>query len=217
MVKLWLSVFLLGFFVCIDPFCRALAGNGPGGPVPGGQIYTEDRVSFQVLGGSLFSSDSIGPDAPSFNYAQANLRMGWMLNTPGAWRYVPGGNLEVLLELTNSAIYKGPGDYMGGLRTIMRYNLVRPDWSFTPYFQVGLGIIYNDAYKDRTQDAIGKSIEFAPNAGLGCRYLISRKWSIDAEAVYEHISNAGRSHRNDGMNSFGGFIGVTHFFDRLWR
>jgi hypothetical protein len=105
---------------------------------------------------------------------------------------------------------------MGGLRGLIRYNLVQPDWRFAPYFQVGAGVIYNDAYKDRSQDTIGKAMEFAPCAGLGFRYMVSRNWSFDAEAVFEHISNAGRSHRNDGMNSIGGFLGATYFFDRLW-
>jgi len=77
--------------------------------------------------------------------------------------------------------------------------------------------VYTDAYKDYSQNAIGQAIEFTPQASLGLHYLIDKKWSIDTEAMFHHISNAGLSERNRGINSFGGFIGLTYFFDRLWK
>jgi len=68
-----------------------------------------------------------------------------------------------------------------------------------------------------SQNAIGHSIEFTPQARLGLHYLINKKWSIDAETMFHHISNAGLDERNRGINAFGGFIGLTYFFDRLWK
>ena len=62
-----------------------------------------------------------------------------------------------------------------------------------------------------------EAIEFTPQASLGLHYLINKKWSIDAEAMLHHISNAGLSERNRGINALGGFIGLTYFFDRLWK
>ena len=67
-----------------------------------------------------------------------------------------------------------------------------------------------------TQSAVGQAIEFTPQAGIGLHYFIGRIWSIDAEAMFHHISNAGISYsRNGGTNAIGGFLGVTYFFDRL--
>ncbi len=61
------------------------------------------------------------------------------------------------------------------------------------------------------------AIEFTPQASLGLHYLFDKKWSIDTEAMFHHISNAGQSERNRGINAFGGFIGLTYFFDRFWK
>jgi hypothetical protein len=59
---------------------------------------------------------------------------------------------------------------------------------------------------------IGQAIEFTPQASLGFRSLIHPNWSIDAEAMFRHISNANLAGRNDGINALGGFIGLTYFF-----
>jgi hypothetical protein len=38
-------------------------------------------------------------------------------------------------------------------------------------------------------------------------------WSLDAEAMFHHISNAVMASKNDGINAFVGFIGLTYFFN----
>lgn len=211
MRKLWELVFVIGLCIIFSMNRQAFAVDS----FTGAEFYTEDTLSLQVVAGSLFSTSLIGPDIATFNYVQTNVRFGWMLNSPGSWSYLPLTNLELLLELTNSAIYEGAGDYMGGARLLCRFNIVPPDSRFAPYFQLGAGIIGNNAYKDLSQDAIGESLEFALNSGLGFRYIISRKWSLDAEFAYEHISNGGLADRNKGINSLGGLIGFTYLFDLL--
>jgi outer membrane protein W len=99
-----------------------------------------------------------------------------------------------------------------GLTALIRYNFVQPSAKLFPYAQGGVGIVYTDAYKDLSQDAIGQSIEFTPQGSVGIRYLIHPNWSVDAEAMYHHISNANLAGRNDGINAFGGFIGLTYYF-----
>ena len=74
-------------------------------------------------------------------------------------------------------------------------------------------IVYNDIYKDETQQAIGQAIEFTPQCSLGFRYLINKNWSLDGEAMFYHMSNAGMADRNRSINALGGFVGVTYFFD----
>ena len=77
----------------------------------------------------------------------------------------------------------------------------------------GAGIVYNDIYKDRSQSIIGQSIEFTPQASLGLHYLINHNWSVELEAMYHHISNAGLENgRNVGVNALGGLLGVTYRF-----
>ena len=182
-------------------------------PGPTAGVYTEGRMSLQLVSGALFSLTGLPEGSPVLNYAQTNLRLGWMLASPGPGGGVLRGNWEGLVEVSNSIIFKGPGNYIGGVTGLLRYNFVQPDWDLVPYIQGGVGIVYNDVYKDDTQNAIGQAIEFTPQCSIGVHYLIDKNWALAAEGMFHHISNAGMSKRNRSINSLGGFIGVTYFFD----
>jgi hypothetical protein len=159
-----------------------------------------------------FTDINIGPETPDFEYTQTILRLGWMLSDPGSWLFLPDGNWECMFELCHSTVTSGPGDYMNGFAILLRYNVISPGRKFIPYVQLGAGIVFNDVYKDRSQDAIGQDLEFTPQVGFGFRYKLARKWSFIAEIKCHHISNANLDDRNDGMNTFGGSIGLTYFF-----
>jgi len=174
--------------------------------------YAKGRMSLQLVSGALFSLTCLPEDSPVFNYAMTNLRLGWMLTSPGPRDSVLRGSWEGLVEITNSIIFKGFGNYIGGITGLLRYNFVQPDWKLVPYVQAGVGVVYNDAYKDNTQQAIGQAIEFTPQFSLGFHYLIAGNWSIDAEGMFHHISNANMAKRNRSINSLGGFLGVTYRF-----
>lgn len=178
--------------------------------------YTEDRISVQVTTGALFSTNSVGPDVPTYNYSQTNLRLGWMLNTPSEEGFF-SGNVEAVLELSGSFLFEGSGDVFIGPTALLRYNFVQPGWKVIPYIQGGAGIVYTDAYEDRSQRAIGQALEFTPQASIGMKYLVTEDWSIDVEAMFHHISNANLADRNSGINAVGGFVGATYFFDKLWE
>ncbi|MDY6839147.1 MAG: acyloxyacyl hydrolase [Thermodesulfobacteriota bacterium] len=185
---------------------------------PQSKLFTKGRVTVQLVSGALFSPTLLADQHyPAFDYARTDLRISRMLNSPDDSRSLLRGNLEVILELTNSIIYKGPGNYIGGLAALGRYNLVQPGWKLVPYIQAGAGIVYTDAYKDHSQAVIGQAIEFTLEGSLGCHYLINEKWSFDAEAQFQHISNAGIANRNDGLNAFGGLAGLTYFYEDLWK
>jgi hypothetical protein len=184
---------------------------------PTSNLYTEDRISIQAVSGLIFSPTVFASRTMVMDYWQTNVRLGWMLNTPSDSQSFFRGNWEALLEVTNSVIYKGPGNYMGGIGAFIRYNFVQPDARIVPYFQVGGDVVYNDAYKDESQNSIGQSIEFTPQGSFGAHFLLSDHWALDAEAIFHHISNAGLDDRNRGVNAFGGFVGVTYYFEKLWK
>ena len=208
----------LCFFLCFVIFsgwcCYALADQtSPIDPEAKTGIYTEGRMSLQLVSGALFSLTGLPEGSPALNYAQTNVRLGWMLASPEPGGGVFRGNWEGLVEITNSIVFKGPGNYIGGVTGLLRYNFVQPDWDLIPYIQGGVGIVYNDVYKDDTQNAIGQAIEFTPQCSIGVHYLINKNWAVAAEGMFHHISNAGLSNRNSSINSLGGFIGVTYFFN----
>ena len=174
-------------------------------------IYIKDRISLQIVSGLLFSPTVLASQTVMMDYWQTNMRLGWMLTEIFQKQSFLRGNFEALFELSYSYIYKGPGHHLVGITALLRHNFVQPEPRIAPYFQVGAGIVYTDAYKD-PDSGIGQSIEFTPQGSLGLRFLINRQVSLDAEAMFHHISNAGLAERNEGINAFGGFLGMTYFF-----
>jgi len=180
------------------------------------QIYTEDQWSLQLVTGPIFSPTVVASRSPVMSYWQTNFRLGWMLSTPKQEKSWCRGNYEAIFEFSNSWIYEGFGSYMAGITALIRYNFLQHGWKIIPYFQVGAGVVYNNAYKDLSQNTIGQAIEFTPQGSVGIRYLIEKNWSFDAEIIFHHISNAGLDERNRGINALGGFVGFTQFFDNLF-
>lgn len=179
-------------------------------------IFIEDRINVSVMSGPLFSHIGLGPSHPHFNYAMTNLRLGWILNTPSDDAGALRGCFEAIGELSVSGVFSGFGSVMVGPTFLVRYNFVQPGWKLVPYAQVGAGFVYTDAYETRSQRAIGQAWEFTPQASVGFRYLLDDHWSLNAEAIYHHVSNADMSDRNLGINAIGGLVGATYFFDKLW-
>jgi opacity protein-like surface antigen len=178
--------------------------------------YQEDKIDMQFNTGVLFSGIA-GPKIRKFDYEQTNLRLGWMLNSPGDVDNPFRGNVEAVLELSGSGVFSDYGSVVFGPTGLVRYNFVQPNWFAVPYIQIGAGIVYIDAYETASQRAIGQAFEFTPQAGVGVRFLIDDNWSLDVEGKFHHISNAGIANRNLGVNAGGGFIGFTYFFDKLWK
>jgi hypothetical protein len=75
-----------------------------------------------------------------------------------------------------------------------------------------MGILFTDADKDHSQRALGNSFNFAPQGAAGARVPLSEDLALDAEFLYQHISNAGLSERNTGINAMGARIGIAWFF-----
>ncbi|MEM6885509.1 MAG: acyloxyacyl hydrolase, partial [Verrucomicrobiota bacterium] len=175
--------------------------------------YRSGGFTLQLMNGALASPVGIGPDTDTLNYTMHNLRVGYLLNTP-SWNEHPlDGCVEIIGEISGSAIFEGAGSYLVGPSIHIRYNFTQPDWKLVPYIQLGGGLTFTDADEDLTQRAIGQELEFTPQASIGFRYLIDPQWSLDAEFIYHHISNAGLADRNLGINALGGMVGFSYFFE----
>jgi opacity protein-like surface antigen len=170
--------------------------------------FTRGRWSFEVNGGCYFSQPGIGPRTPTFDFAPINLRLGLMLTNP----CLPGcfhGNCEALVEFSTAPVVDGFGDIVVGPTALLRYNWVQPGRRWVPYLQGGAGLVYNNAFGDRNQRAIGEAVEFALKAAVGCHFFVRDNLSLDVEGGYIHISNADLASRNLGINAVGGSLGIT--------
>lgn len=185
-------------------------------------IFVEDRITLEFMTGAMFSPSGIGPVVPVFNYQQNNVRLGWMLDSPDSWGPQAGlndplrGTFEAVLEATGSYVWYSFGTYMAGVTGLVRYNFVQPNWFVVPYIQGGAGIIYTNARNWSNQDAIGANVEFTPQFAGGLKFLLDKNWTFNIEGSFQHISNANTSARNEGVNAYGGFVGFTYVFDKIW-
>ncbi|MDD4932733.1 MAG: acyloxyacyl hydrolase [Methylacidiphilaceae bacterium] len=178
--------------------------------IPELALYREGTNEIQVMSGALFSLGS-GAGRYTFDEAPTILSWGWMLTTPkgkGIFR----GNVEVLVDLYASGIFAGPmsGNVVVGPNVFVRYNFVQPNWRIVPYVEGGLGFVFTDSYTVSGQSMVGQAIEFTPQAGAGFRYMLSKHWSINAEALFHHMSNADMAPRNIGVNEVGGLVGFSY-------
>ncbi|NBQ64922.1 MAG: hypothetical protein EBT95_05165 [Verrucomicrobia bacterium] len=56
-----------------------------------------------------------------------------------------------------------------------------------------------------------------PQFAGGLRFLLDKNWTFNIEGAFQHISNANTSARNQGVNAYGGFVGFTYVFDKIWN
>jgi len=147
----------------------------------------------------------------TINYQLDVLRLGWMYDSPRHTGWLRGNN-EFLLEAFGGVVTKGVGNFLAGGSPLWRYNFVQPEARWVPYIQLGMGALGTNISKSRRQQEIGEEFNFALQAGVGLKYLINDQWSVSVEADYRHISDAGMSPRNMGLNSLGGLMLLSYIF-----
>jgi hypothetical protein len=198
--------------VALWPTAIVLLGSYPAAAVA--QEATEQNLTtVQVLGGAYFDSH-VGPKVSSFNYAPIDFRIGRWFACPWFDETLFRGNGEVLIDLMAAPVFSDYGSIVTGPSLLLRYNFTQPEQALVPYVQVGAGFVYNDAFRDREQRAIGEGVEFLLQAGIGCRYVLNPHWTLDVEGGFQHISNAGLAGRNLGANDFGFGLGLTYYFSK---
>lgn len=167
---------------------------------------------FEDFFGSYYLFDRGGNERVSIDYALNSARVGLMLwrpMGPGIFR----GNVEMLGEVFGGPIFHGPGDVALGGTLLFRYNFVQPGARLIPYVQGGAGPVYTDIPEGAAaSDAIGQEVSFNLQAIVGMRYLVNEKWSVSGELNYRHISNAGMSDPNYGIDQLGGAVGFSFSF-----
>ncbi len=174
--------------------------------------YQKGHFEFDSLFG-LFCSVTGSPDAhPAFNYELNDIRFGYMLTNikySGFFR----GNYELLLEASGGPVTQGPGSYLVGGAFQWRYNFIQnPSQRIVPYGQFGFGGAYSDAHANHKQVELGSAGEFNEQVSIGSHFFVTKRLAIDAELGFRHLSNAGLTSRNTGVNTLGGLLGVSYFY-----
>lgn len=162
------------------------------------------------IGGGFEETCITGKGRPIVNYAMGYADIGYFLYD-AAGSGVFRGNLEFLLEGFGSGIYESTtagGNYIAGGSLYLRYNFIQPGWRFIPYFQAGAGLTSMDI----NHEYDGMNFNFNLGLDAGARFLITKHCSLNAEALFQHISNADLGAHNIGLNSLGPRLSVSWLF-----
>jgi hypothetical protein len=117
------------------------------------------------------------------------------------------GNLEWRAELFGGVQFSPTGEWVIGLAPHLRYNFATGS-RVIPFIDAGAGV---------TATSIGppdlsNTFEFNLQATLGMHWFIRDNLALTLEGRYLHISCAGISQPNLGLNGVTGMIGLTWFF-----
>jgi hypothetical protein len=170
-------------------------------------LFQRGRYEVSLSGGAMFSPIGADHGRPTLNYTLSGVELGWMLSDVDHTSWLPG-NLEVAGELIGGAAFVGPGNYLAGVTAWARYNFVPSRWRVIPYLQAGAGL---EAI-DMDSRLVGGKFAFNLNIAVGTRYLVARHWSINAEFLYQHLSNATIATHDIGINAVGPMLSVSYFF-----
>ena len=206
---------LVGSAVALFSFANAHAGTEQPPPAltmaASQDPFAKGSKEFQALSGAFFFWDTTKNNRPSVDYAVESLRLGIMLSNPHGSNFL-AGNFEFLVEAFGGGIFQGPGNVLGGGTLFIRYNLIQPQARLIPYLQIGAGLVGTDIGESESRGLISLPVEFNLQGTVGFRYMMNKRWFLDIEGEYRHISNATIKEPNFGIDSGGGNIGFGFFF-----
>ena len=137
----------------------------------------------------------------------AGLRYGWILTGTHGPAFLRG-NFEYVLDAIPIFLVFQPANtaYGVGLSPLgLKWNFV-PRGRVVPYFELGGGVLFTN-HEVPTGTS---SVNFTPGAAVGFHHVgESMTWSL--EARFQHISDAGLSGFNPGMNTIQVRVGIGAF------
>jgi lipid A 3-O-deacylase PagL len=170
-------------------------------------LFERSQLELCLDSGVLFSPFVATRNRPTIDYTITEIQLGYMV-TPVNHAGWLRGNLELLGDAFGGRVFEGVGSYVTGATAWLRYNLVPHSARLVPYAQAGGGFVFTDI--DR--GIVGEDFNFNLGLGVGARYFLSERWSLNLEYRYQHISNANLGRKNIGINAHGPILGVSWFF-----
>ncbi|HEY2142938.1 MAG TPA: acyloxyacyl hydrolase [Candidatus Udaeobacter sp.] len=169
--------------------------------------FNPQRFDFAIESGFLFGA--INPPA-SYEIGAEFLtaRIRWGVIQHDTW--LRGYN-QFYVSAMAEPIFRGIENHYFGFNLGMRYNFVRPDSRFVPYFSGGVGAGWIDSHPE-IPGGQGQDFTFNILSAAGISYSVNDHWKINVGALYQHLSNGGQTDPNPSLNLFGPQVGVTCSF-----
>jgi hypothetical protein len=137
------------------------------------------------------------------------VRYGWILTAPHGPSFL-SGRFEYAVEAVPAFVVIQPKDtaFGAGVNPLTMKWIFATREDLAPYLELNGGTLFTN----HEVPAGTSQINFTSSAAFGLHILRSHAWSI--EARYMHISNAGLTSPNPGINTFQVRIGFGKFFGR---
>jgi opacity protein-like surface antigen len=174
-----------------------------GGPLRAGA----KEIGFQM---GYAPSIRIGGTQNNYTFAFANPRFGYVFTDLIGDDVCGGflkGNGEVVIEGLFGMGLKNVHGATEGLALNYKHNFITGT-RFVPFFELGLGLSMNQWHIYETQS----DFEFITQIGAGLQYFFTDDWALILQGRWHHMSNAGLTKPNPGLNDIMGTAGLTHFF-----
>jgi Lipid A 3-O-deacylase (PagL) len=141
-----------------------------------------------------------------FDFFNVGVRFGFL-----PWGAVGSGAFKGAFEIGFEPIYQRFVEpetaFFAGLGAVARYHFL-PLGRFVPYVELGAAPGYTDLNVREQQT----NFVFLLFGGVGASFFVADQTALYAGYRLQHISNAGTSTPNQGINSHTGVVGVSFFF-----
>ncbi len=190
---------IAAFFMCLVAFASAAE---EGNPAPW------ERHAFDIESGVMWQVGYLTP----INYTIAQTMFSW--RSPAVFeRALDGGSTWVIRTQASWIavwIVDGPEDYYFGLSAAPSLEWWSEDQRWSVYLSVGGGV----GVTNSTDVFGGQGQDFTLNwfAKAGVRYQVSEDFSIFGGPSFLHLSNAGQTDPNPGVDVLGFSLGMSYSF-----
>ena len=159
------------------------------------------------LSGAYATGIKIFGTSQIHNLAFATIHGGWIVSDVVMKDSPLRGNWEVLVEGFSGVQINHSHAYLAGIDGFIRYNIATGT-RFVPFMEIGAGLMATDIGKPD----LGGDFQFGEKAGIGAHYFFTENIAATLECRLMHISNAGLSKPNLGVNSVPILLGISYFF-----
>jgi lipid A 3-O-deacylase len=139
----------------------------------------------------------------------AGVRYGWILTAPHGPGFLNGRFEFAVDAVPGFVVFQRANTAFGaGINPVVFKWIFSSRGGVAPYIELGGGVLFTN-HKVPPETS---TTNFTPGAAFGLHFLGERAWSVDVR--YLHISNAGLSAFNPGVNTVQVRLGFGKFFSK---
>jgi hypothetical protein len=171
-----------------------------------GEGFRASTQTLTIEAGAAYGPAVLGSQE-EHHLALLSLAYGHMLGPVLSENHWWRGNFELRLELFGGVQFSSDLDWLVGFTPHVRYHFATGS-RWIPFLDAGLGV----GFTGIGPPDLGSVFEFNLQGAVGVQWMVRDDLAITFEGRYMHISNAGLSEYNYGLNAWMGMVGVTMFF-----